>query len=158
MLRSCLILSAAALTAAGPLQEPGVERLRWMAGCWERATRGGNVEEQWTAPRGGTMLGLSRTVRDDATVAWEQLRIEAREGRLVYIATPSGQATAEFTSSAVSDSLVVFENPAHDFPTRILYRPAPGDSLHARIEGSRGGEVRGVDFRFGRVACPGGDG
>ena len=60
-----------------------------------------------------------------------------------------------FTSVAVSDSMAVFENPEHDFPQRIIYRRSAADSLHARIEGPRNGQVRGVDFRYGRVSCAG---
>lgn len=149
-----LLLLALGGLAAAPLEHP-IERLRWMGGCWERASRSGVVEEQWTAPRGGSMLGLSRTIRGDSTVAWEAIRIYARADRLVYAATPSGQAPAEFESTVVSDTLVVFENPEHDFPQRILYRPAVGDSLHARIEGMRGTELRGADFRYGRARCAG---
>jgi hypothetical protein len=50
------------------------------------------------------------------------------------------------------DSLTtVFENPVHDFPTRIIYRQVTPDSLHARIEGQRKGKETGFDFVFGRV-------
>ena len=138
----------------GPADAPmAVESIAWLTGCWERATRTGSVEESWTSPRAGTMLGVSRTVRGDSTVAWEHLRIFRRGGRLVYGALPSGQRYTEFTATQASDTLVVFENPAHDFPQRVLYRPA-GDSLHARIEGPNDGATRGVDFRFARVRCP----
>ena len=128
--------------------------------AWAVASTAGNswrsgarTSSSWTAARAGTMLGVSRTVRGDSTVAWEHLRIFRRGGRLVYGALPSGQRYAEFTATEASDTLVVFENPAHDFPQRILYRPA-GDSLHARIGGPHDGETRGVDFRFARVRCP----
>jgi hypothetical protein len=47
---------------------------------------------------------------------------------------------------------VVFENGAHDFPQRIRYRRG-GDMLFARIEGTRDGKVRGVDYPYARVAC-----
>jgi hypothetical protein len=47
------------------------------------------------------------------------------------------------------------ENPDHDFPQRIVYRHTPPDSLHARIEGERGGETRSLDFPLARVRCPG---
>jgi hypothetical protein len=30
----------------------------------------------------------------------------------------------EFTATAASDTLVVFENAAHDIPQRVLHRPA----------------------------------
>jgi hypothetical protein len=154
--------AVAALACSGGLLFAGVAggdaeiaRIGWLSGCWERRTSSSLVEEQWMAPRGGTMLGMSRTVRSDRTVAHETIRIEERDGRLVYIASPSGQATAEFTSTHVSDTLVAFENPVHDFPQRILYRPGGADSLWARIEGARGGETRGVDFRMSRAPCAG---
>lgn len=106
------------------------------------------------SPRGDMMLGMSRTVRANRVVGHEALRIEEREGRLVYVAHPSGQAVAEFGSIAVSDTLVVFKNPEHDFPQRILYQRGAGDSLFVRIEGQRGGELRGVEFKMARVRCP----
>lgn len=147
-------VGAAQIGSPVPLQE-GIEAVGWMAGCWERRTATTLTEEQWMAPAGGTMLGMSRTVRGDRTVAHEALWIEERDGRLVYVASPSGQATTEFAATVVADTLVAFENPDHDFPQRILYRPAAGDSLHARVEGVREGRVRGADFRYERVACPG---
>jgi hypothetical protein len=51
------------------------------------------------------------------------------------------------------DGAITFSNPAHDFPQRIIYRRAGADSLHARIEGTRNGQPRGVDYAYVRVAC-----
>ncbi|HUF14009.1 MAG TPA: DUF6265 family protein [Longimicrobiales bacterium] len=130
-----------------------IERLAWLAGCWERRAGERLLEEQWMRPRGGTMLGMSRLVRGSATLSHESMRIEERDGGLVFAAQPSGQAPAEFASQAIADSVVVFENATHDFPQRVIYRHAAGDSLHARIEGERGGEPSGIDFRMARVAC-----
>ena len=104
-------------------------------------------------PRGGLMLGAGRTVDGDSLVEFEQVRILERAGRLVYAAAPSGQAPAEFESIAVTDSSVTFENAAHDFPQRVLYRRVGADSLMARVEGTRGGKLRGVDFAYHRAAC-----
>ncbi len=131
----------------------GVQRLGWMAGCWERSSGATIVEEQWMRPRGGVMLGMGRTTRRDTVVEYEQLRIFERAGRTVYSATPSGQAPAEFQAATTGDSLVTFENPAHDFPQRVIYRRRGADSLIARVEGLRGLELRGIDFPYRRVAC-----
>lgn len=148
------ILWPALLALLLPAQEPTVRSLAFMSGCWERRTASGTVEEQWMAPRGGTMLGMSRTVRGQATVGYEYLRIQAHDGALLYHAAPSGQAPATFRAAHVAGQTVAFENPEHDFPQRIIYRAAPGDSLHARIEGTVNGQARSADFRYGRVACP----
>jgi len=131
-----------------------VTQLAWLSGCWEQAAGPRLVEEQWTRPRGGLMLGAGRTVLGDTLVEYEQTRIFERGGRLVYGANPSGQAPAEFESIELSDSSVTFENPTHDFPQRVMYRRAGRDSLVARVEGQRRGTVRGVDCPYRRVECP----
>ena len=106
------------------------------------------------APLGGMMLGMSRTVRGDSVIEYEHLQIFERSGHAVFHAEPSGQAPADFVARTVSDSLVTFENPAHDFPQRVIYRRRGRDSLIARIEGTRNGRVRGVDFLYRRAGCP----
>lgn len=129
----------------------GLERARWLAGCWRREGAGRVVDEQWMEPLGTAMLGMSRTVRDGRVVEYEHLRIEARGGSVFYVALPSRQSETEFEMDPGSDSTLVFENPEHDFPTRISYVPVGPDSLVATISG--GG--REIPFPFGRVACPG---
>lgn len=100
------------------------------------------------------MLGVARTVKNGRTVEHEflQIRLNA-EGKIVYIAQPSRQKEATFTATSVSETAVTFENPQHDFPQRISYRALPGDRLAARIEGLRGGSLRGIDFPMKRVPC-----
>jgi hypothetical protein len=134
-----------------------VQRLSWFAGCWRRQIAGGAsvLDEQWMVPRGGVALGMSRTVRNDTIVVeFEQLRLFQRAGRAVYRAEPSGQVPAEFEAQSTSDTLVVFENAAHDFPQRIIYRKRGADSLIARIEGTMRGQARAADFSYARVRCP----
>ena len=106
------------------------------------------------APMGRMMLGMARTVRGDSTIEFEHLQIFERGGHAIFHAEPSGQAPAEFEARAVTDSFVSFENPAHDFPQRVIYRRRGRDSLIARIEGTRNGRVRGIDFAYARASCP----
>lgn len=149
-----LLAAAPSAPSAPSASADGITTLAWLAGCWEQRAGARLTQEQWMAPAGGVMLGLNRTLVRDTTRAWEYLAITERDGRLVYTAKPSGQAETSFTSAFVSDTLVRFENPAHDFPQRIIYRRIGSDSLLARIEGPRGGEMRGIDFPMRRVDCP----
>ena len=151
-----LLVGAGWLSAAPESRQPptGIHRLGWLAGCWEPGSGALVMEEQWQRPRGDAMLGVSRTTRRDTVVQYEHLRIFDRGGKTIYAALPSGQALTEFETGSTSDSLVTFENPTHDFPQRIIYRRRGTDSLIARIEGLRGGQLRGVDFPDKRVACP----
>lgn len=146
----CLIATPTVATAQSAV---GISTIGWLSGCWELRAGARLTQEQWMAPAGGVMLGLNRTVARDTTREWEFLSIIEREGRLVYTAKPSRQSETSFTSEFVSDTSVLFTNPAHDFPQRIIYRRVGSDSLVARIEGPRGGQMRGIDFRMRRVEC-----
>jgi hypothetical protein len=161
MFRSMILLAAVLALhdpSAGGAQDaptvaPTVAQVGWIAGCWERSGGGRLIEEQWMRPRAGLMLGVSRTVVGDSLREYEQVALFERGGRLVYAATPARQTPAEFESTAVSDSAVTFENPAHDFPQRVIYRRRGADSLLARVEGMRGGQLRGSDYPSRRVPC-----
>jgi hypothetical protein len=127
-----------------------VDDLAWMSGCWMQTRPDGFVEEHWTGPAGGTLLGMSRTVRRAKTTEYEFLMIRDVGGRLAYVAKPSGQAENAFPLKSLTDGEVVFEDPKHDFPQRILYRRNADGSVTARIEGEMGGKVKGVDFPYQR--------
>jgi len=126
-----------------------------MAGCWEQRAAGRLTQEQWMAPSGGTMIGMSRTVAGDVTRGWEFLRIAYASGTLAYIAQPSGQTETAFTASVVTDTLVSFENPAHDFPQRIVYHRITPDSVVARISAIRNGRTRVMEIPMARGRCGG---
>ncbi len=127
--------------------------LAFMAGCWQLEANGRKTEEQWLAPAGGSLLGVSRTVAAGKTVDYEFLQIRDLAEGLTYIAKPSNQAEARFTVASSTADEVVFENPAHDFPQRIRYRRVGTDALHARVEGTMNGKTRGIDYPYARVAC-----
>lgn len=106
------------------------------------------------APRGGLLLGASRTTRGDTLVEYEALRIEEAGDTLVYVASPSRQATTRFRAAGVRGDTARFEDPAHDFPQRIGYVRRGADSLVAWIEGTQNGRQRRVEFPYVRVECP----
>ncbi len=100
------------------------------------------------------MLGMSRTVSGGKTVAFEYLRIiEEENGWISLIASPSGQETARFRMVSMSANDVVFENPEHDFPQRIIYRLTDDGKLLGRIEGVVDGTERVADFPMTRTNC-----
>jgi hypothetical protein len=144
---------------SGVFAEPqiGIDRVAWLRGCWRTtpSPTGGDaavIEEQWMAPRGGTMIGMGRTVRGSRTTEYELVVLKEQDGRLAYDAHPSGQPSAVFLSSEITDTSVVFENPEHDFPQRVGYRRS-GAGLAAWIEGTMKGQKRHIDFAYTRVAC-----
>lgn len=153
------IIGLTAVLAGGPCsaragEEASLMDLAWLAGCWASVGGESGSVEQWMAPAGGSMLGMSRTVRNSRTVAWETMHIrQADDGSIEYTAMPSGQPAASFALVAMGESEVIFENPEHDFPQRIIYRLKLGGRLEASIEGEVNGQARTVLFPMQSMPC-----
>ena len=124
--------------------------LAWLAGAWV-GTRGAegatSIEERWSPPLGGAMLGVSRTVSRGKMSAFEYLRIVDRDGGLVYIAQPGGGAPTEFVLTELTTTRAVFENPRHDYPKRIVYELSAEGGLSASIGFAKGGSPRRFEFK-----------
>lgn len=95
---------------------------------------------------------MSRTVSQGRTVEYEflLLRVEGN-GDINYVAKPSGQAETAFKLVRASANEVVFENPQHDFPQRIIYTLKEDGKLVAAIEGAKNGKSRRVEFSYQRA-------
>jgi hypothetical protein len=139
--------------AASPQAAPHVSDLTWLAGCWESTRAGRHISEQWMAPEGNTLIGMSRTVAGGKTSEYEFLLIREGARGLEYVAKPSGQAEGTFTSVRASANEVVFENPTHDFPTRIIYQRRPDGGVTAAVEGMMNGQPRRIEYPYTRAAC-----
>lgn len=146
-------LAATTLGAGFAAQGGVLDRVRWLAGCWELRRGDRTTLEMWMPPEGGLMLGASRTTVRGVVREFEQVRLRVDGDRVVYTALPWSQAETSFGSVEISDSGFTVENRQHDFPQRIIYRRHGADSLVARIEGPGPGGVRGIDFPMRRVAC-----
>jgi hypothetical protein len=136
----------------GAAQHSGIQRAAWLQGCWELTLSGRSVEESWTAAKGGTMVGVSRTIRDGKTTAYEMIVMREEGERLAYEAYPSDQEPATFLSTRISESELVFENAEHDFPQEVGYRRS-GDALLAWIRGMQDGTDRRIEFPYVRTRC-----
>lgn len=119
------------------LHAQSLQDLNWMNGYWTQQENGNSVEELWTSPKAGIMLGINRGINANGRSSFEFIRIVESEGKIVYLASPGGQAPTPFTLTEVSEKKAVFENMENDFPQRIIYS-RDGDKLTARIEDASG--------------------
>jgi len=117
----------------------GLEQVAFFAGSFRGATAAGIVEEHWSGPCGGTMLGVGRSVEHGQTVFFEFLRVERRADGVFYVAQPRGGPATEFRLASASTDLARFENAQHDFPRVITYRKV-GANLVTRVEGLEQGK------------------
>lgn len=135
------------LAAVLALQVPAsVADLEWLSGRWEAASGERWTEESWSAPRGGALMGYSRSGRGGALREFEFLRIQAgQDGTLAYWASPGGRPPVAFRLVSRTGTEAVFENPQHDFPQRIRY-VRQGDTLTATISAIDGSNAMSWSF------------
>jgi hypothetical protein len=106
-------------------------------------------EERWTPAVSGSMMAVSRTLRNDVLTEFEFLCIVQRDGGLVYQAMPNGRSPAtDFRMTQIDSNSVTFENPSHDFPKKIRYSLRPDGTLEAVVSGTP--EDRALTFTFTR--------
>ena len=128
-----------AAAAAAPRAQATMAQVAWIAGVWTGTRGTSTIEERWTPAAGGSMLAVSRTLRDGLMSAFEFLCIVERDGGLVYTAMPNGRSPAtDFTLTTIDDVSATFENPAHDYPKMIRYTKRPDGSLEAVISAEGG--------------------
>jgi hypothetical protein len=160
MTRWLLCPAAVALLAAAPLaaQEAparppsSLHQLGFMTGCWRGLSASGStIEEQYTATSNNLMLGLTRYLREGNTRSFEFTMIGNVSGGSHLIPHPGGKASVTFKEAGRTDARVVWENPDHDYPQRIIYHRFAPDSMSARIELMTGGNA--TEYRMGKVGC-----
>lgn len=146
MRRSCLLillLVPALASAAGA----DTDDLTWLTGCWELTTPKVTIEETWTRATGGTLLMMGRTLRGGRTVSDEFVRLSVVDGRLTYMARIGTPGMTPFPLLQRTADELIFENKAHDFPQRIIYRRS-STGLLARVEGEVKGKMRAQEFDY----------
>lgn len=146
----------ATMIAAALLSGPVAGDLSWMSGYWLSCDDGREASETWSDPRAGLMVGHGVTV-SNGRASFETFRIAPHGDGVAYFAQPDGAPTTIFSAVEVAPDRVVFADPAHDFPQRILY-VRDGDLMTARIEGEIDGQTRSMEWRFRRAElnarCP----
>lgn len=150
LLVALIIISSTSASMQNPAATPTprIAELAWIAGNWQTAAgKRAQVDEHWSAPAGGSLLGMSRTIVGDKTVEFEYLRIEQRADAIYYVAHPKARCPGtDFKLTRLSGQEAVFENPAHDFPKRIIYRKTSDGSLVASIDAGEGTKSQSFSY------------
>lgn len=154
-MRQIAVIAALLASTAVHADAVRVDQFKWLAGCWGFDIDNGRYEEIWSAPTGNNIVGFSRRIEDGFTREFEFMRIvTSGGGGFDYIAMPQGENETRFNSISAEGTRAVFENPDHDFPSRISYEFVPPDALNARIEGKSNGQALRLSFPMKRRPCP----
>lgn len=123
----------------------------WLAGCWTIQEKDRLVEENWTGVQDGVMLGVARTITRGRMSEYEFVVLRPKGARLEYVVRAGENPVVVFSSTTLTATEVVFENPAHDFPKRIGYTVRGPDQLDGWIDG---GVAKGrVSYTYRRAGC-----
>ncbi len=127
----------------------------WLEGRWENHSKDGVLSEIWERKNDSLYQGASCFVTHNDTVFAEKVDlVQKADGHLYYIVSVAGQNDEKpvpFQRTSGTETMMVFENPTHDYPTRIAYERREGDSLVATISGQKDGKPKSEIFRMKKV-------
>jgi hypothetical protein len=145
------ILISLSIFSQSPLETPEkqiiLKNLEWLSGYWTAEVDGTNMEELWLPESNGTMIGIHRDLFNSGKVFFEYLRIVQTENSISFYASPMGKKPTEFKLKSLNEQSVVFENPEHDFPQRIMYS-LKANTMFVRIEGYVKGDLKFKDWQW----------
>lgn len=125
-----------------------INQLTWLLGEWKNTTTESDFTEKWTQKTDSSYTGKSYVLVGKDTVFNENVVLEQRNDSLFYNVSVKNEVTSETISFYMTKSdnkQLIFENPKHDFPTKIVYNKISKDSIFAEIFGKQDGkEVKEV--------------
>jgi len=130
-----------------------LEKMRWLLGVWHRESNRSVTEETWRKLSDRTYEGESVRISKASgdTVFTESLLLVEMQGELFYLPkVAENPYPVPFKLVAFEGNRVVFENPEHDFPQRIIYAFQDADSLTVTVKGAMTDENRSIHFHFRR--------
>jgi hypothetical protein len=153
-MKTCLLVLGVVLIAASAhaADLKDIQQLSFMTGCWAVTENGSSTEEIWTAPSGGTMMGLSRTVKNSQTVFTEYMQVREQDGVLtMFVQLRMGEKVTAFKLTTMGNREALFTT-GLAWPRQLLYRLEAG-SLFAKLEGAQNGREVAQVFPYKRVKC-----
>ncbi|PWI29475.1 hypothetical protein DI383_11730 [Flavobacteriaceae bacterium LYZ1037] len=130
-----------------------IEDLQWLIGHWTNITEEEKSYENWSKLNDSTLIAHSFTLVKNDTVFAERVTLQQNKNEVLFTVVAYNQndnLPVTFKLSSKEKGVFTFENPEHDFPSRISYSNPVKDSIHAWIEGTIKGEKQKVNFYFKR--------
>jgi len=142
-----LLFTSILLFSCGSKKEekkfPLIEKANWFLGEWENHSKMGDFTENWEKLSDSTFMGISLIKQGKDTLFYENVVLEQKNDSLFYNVSikENKDDITSFYLTSFTDKQLVFENPKHDFPTKIIYNLISSDSISASIHG----KVKGIE-------------
>ncbi len=165
-LLALILFAAVPVLAAEPQTPPPagppaakVADFSWIAGAWQGEIGGDFIDEQWSPPAGGAMLGTFRWIKKDGKVvvyellalepAGESVVLQLRHFKPGLVAWEDKEGAILFHLVSSRPGEAVFDNRDPANPIRIVYRKQ-GEDLIALLERVENGKPSTLEFRYRR--------
>lgn len=127
-----------------------LDTAKWFIGTWQNQTPDGLFTEQWNQINDSVYSAISTVVVNQKdTVFFESILLEQKNNELFYTVSVKDQnkeLPVSFKLVTATDKQLIFENPKHDFPTKITYLKISEDSIVASISGLIDGKEKIEQF------------
>lgn len=120
-----------------------IKQVDWLLGEWKNTTTASDFTEKWSQKTDSSFTGKSYVLVGKDTVFNENVLLEQRNDSLFYNVVVKNELESEsisFYMTKSDEKQLIFENPKHDFPTKIVYNKIGNDSIFAQIFGKQDGK------------------
>lgn len=158
LLCACWLASAEAEDAPAPVRPPAIADFTWLEGRWIGAQGAATWEEIWSAPRGNSVMAMTRMIKEGKAGLYELNVIEqdaagihltvAHFGPGVKLWDAERAGSPRWTLVQHEKKRAVFQNDKRDFPRQMIYERSSKDTLTARLVGRREGKPVEMAFSF----------
>ena len=142
------ILSTLIFTACKKEDEKApleIEKVKWISGEWQNKSKDGILTESWERINDTVFNAVCYFVHGKDTLHNEKISLKQANNAIVYspvVKGENGNRPVDFKMTSVNANELVFENPKHDYPQKIVYTKITADSLVTKISGM----VRGKPY------------
>ncbi len=130
-------------------KENKLKTMDWLVGNWENKSEFGDMQENWEKVNDSVYNGYSYFIKGKDTLHSETIALQQKEDQVLYVPTVKGQNNDQpvvFLLTKQTPKQLVFENPNHDYPKKIVYNQITSDSLVAVISGTQQGKASSDSF------------
>lgn len=131
-----------------------VYKANWLLGEWQKTDSLGTLKELWMPLNDSTYVGQSYFIKDKDTIHHEIIELTQDRENLIYLAKVKGQNNDEsipFKLTKDNDSLLVFENPKHDYPQEIEYIFKKNKTLIITVSGIDKGKMKSDSYALKKI-------
>jgi hypothetical protein len=134
-----------------------IDDLAWMAGHWYGDVGGEPVDEHWSLPAGGVMMGMFRWLKHGKLYLYELLAIERDAGGLVLrlkhfdrglLSWEEKDMAVAYPLVSIGDHEAAFERGGTFRSTRFVYRRTGDHEMIVLTEDRKGDDVTRNEFRY----------